>query len=438
MIRLTIVKPDRQTITIDQTMPAELTVGRSTDSNICLDFDSVASRNHAVFIVNPPEIAVKDLYSTNGIVVNGEKFVIKPGEPNEPIALGNGDQVVIGQTKFKVSIPGRTERTKRIGTRRPLTTHGKDTRTRTASTSTRHFRPKSDENVSPVPNTAYDLPPVTPAVPGWVLTRHIASGTTGNVYLGEEPSGAKRAAIKVMGFGLSLSRSVFDILREEVDEARQARHAGIATVTGMGELSLTGGAYLAYEYVQALTLAAHQTSFEKSRIPYKQAFPLMKQLTETVCFLHRRDDVHMDLKPASVLLLRQDGKLRAKLTDHGYFKFLDSSGLVPRGRPIPTMVKLGYTAPEETNPEMEASPAADVFALTAIFYSMLTGKSPYRFAPGRDSLKVVQDGWMQPIEEALPELPISLVVVIERGLSVDPYSRYSTACELLEGLEACF
>lgn len=444
MIRFTITKPDRQTITIDHSQPAELTVGRSANCNISLDFDVQASRKHALFLVDPPYVAIRDLHSTNGITINGEKFLTQQGIESPVRALHDGDQIMIGQTKIKVSVLSKSGGARQASPRRALTTHRRNTLKENAAPDTRYFRADDPVNVTaskvePITaghETVSNLQAVFPAVPGWELTRFLGAGLNGGVYYGIDSGGRKAAAVKAMAVGYTLSRSMLDSLRGNANEARQARHSSIARIFASGELGAAGGAYLAYEYIPGVNLSIHLQRQEDAKLRYRDALPLMMQMTEAVCFLHRRDILHMDLKPTSVIVNANDGKNRAILTDHGFFDFLDSSGISPRGKPGENLLKLGYVAPEEVNPEAEATPAADVFSLSAIFYSMLTGKPPYRFAPGRDPLKVVRDGWIQPIEEELPSLPVPLVVVIERGLSVESDLRYQTACDLYDALES--
>lgn len=461
MIRLTVVKPDGQTLIIDQSSPARLTIGRGSDCNIRLDSDTLSSRRHAVFLIDPPLVSVQDLGSTNGLDVNGRRRSAEHGAAPAPIPLADGDQVRIGQTRIKISVVERAGKKPRTTQRRALTTHRKETNSlpkKPASRNTRPIprRPSSTPPPPPPPppdeiadtgppkgpdtptdgfDTVSDLPPVRPRVPGWELTRFLAHGLNGSVYMGEDKSGATLAdAVKIIAPGKQLKRAMLERLRRETDEARRASHAGIARIAASGEIA-DGGAFLAYEFVSGSSLSVHLETFEERRLPYPAAYQLMMQLTEAVCFLHRRDIVHMDLKPSSVMVQVQGGRRRVKLTDHGFHGFLEDIGLAIRGNPGKDPRKLGFVAPEETNPYSEAMPTADVFALSAIFYYLLTGKSPYRFAPGRDNLKVVRDGWMQPVEELCPKLPATLSVVIDRGLSPDLDMRYQDACALREALE---
>ncbi|MCC8108938.1 MAG: hypothetical protein LIQ30_07830, partial [Planctomycetes bacterium] len=79
-----------------------------------------------------------------------------------------------------------------------------------------------------------------------------------------------------------------------------------------------------------------------------------------------------------------------------------------------------------------------VFSLSAVFYAMLTGRSPYRFESDLPPREVVTQGLIVPIEEALPGIPEPLVVIIERGLSVDADARYQNVCDLYEALESAW
>ncbi len=102
---LVIVKPDREEEILCFSKPTELTVGRSSACNCCLDFDPMVSRMHAVLLIEPPLVRVRDLNSTNGLIVNGVLYGGADGETTGQILeLRNGDEVIVGSTVFRVEL----------------------------------------------------------------------------------------------------------------------------------------------------------------------------------------------------------------------------------------------------------------------------------------------------------------------------------------------
>lgn len=102
-ICLVLVKPDQQEEVLVFDKPTELTFGRSSACTCCLDFDPLVSRMHAVLLIDPPTVRIRDLNSTNGLIVNGELYGGPEGEkPSQTMELRIGDEVIIGSTIVQI------------------------------------------------------------------------------------------------------------------------------------------------------------------------------------------------------------------------------------------------------------------------------------------------------------------------------------------------
>src|SRR5204862_538409 len=159
--------------------------------------------------------------------------------------------------------------------------------------------------------------------------------------------------------------------------------------------------------------------------------------------------IHRDLKPANILLegsgvrgQRAGGTsfLTPKITDFGVAKCAGGDGEVPDLRgPTVTGELLGtpnYMAPEQAMvPRQPVGPAADVYALGAILYELLTGRPP--FTGGTPLTTVLQVLHNEPVSvtSLQPNVPRDLETICLKCLRKEPRKRYGSALELAEDVQ---
>jgi hypothetical protein len=160
-----------------------------------------------------------------------------------------------------------------------------------------------------------------------------------------------------------------------------------------------------------------------------RAVALVGAVAGAVDAAHRAGVVHRDLKPGNILLTA-DGT--PKVTDFGLARRLDVAGGTRTGAVLGTPP---YMAPEQAGGKgKEAGPAADVYALGAILYELLTGRPPFKAATAMDTILQVLSEEPAPVRRLQPKVPRDLETVCHQCLEKDPAKRYRSAEALAEDL----
>jgi tetratricopeptide (TPR) repeat protein len=150
---------------------------------------------------------------------------------------------------------------------------------------------------------------------------------------------------------------------------------------------------------------------------------------EAVQYAHARQVLHRDLKPGNILVMA-DGT--PKVTDFGLAKRLAADSPTQTGDVLGTP---SYMAPEQlAGRAKQAGATADVYALGAIFYQLLTGRPPFRGETPLETLRQVQDEEPVPPGRLHRKLARDLEIICLKCLEKDPGKRYTSAQALAADL----
>jgi serine/threonine-protein kinase len=212
-----------------------------------------------------------------------------------------------------------------------------------------------------------------------------------------------------------------DLQRRFLREARLAArlaHPNVVRVFDVGEDD--GRPFIAMEYVEGETLA--ELVAQRAPLPAAEAARLGTQMCAGLAAAHAAGLVHRDVKPQN-LLLSTDGVL--KLGDFGIAAGHDGTRLTLAGTVLGTA---GYLAPEQARGE-EVTAAADIYAVGAVLYELLTGE-PSRTAGSLAELGS-EDGFGPPdLAARVPSAPRELVAAVNACLSARPEDRPPSAAAL--------
>jgi serine/threonine protein kinase/lipoprotein NlpI len=262
-------------------------------------------------------------------------------------------------------------------------------------------------------------------ISGYEILGEIGRGGMGVVYKARHRALKRLVALKMILAGSYAGPNQLTRFRTEAEAAARVQHAHLVQIYEVGEQE--GRPYLALEYVEGGSL---DKQLNGTPMPARQAAALVETLARAIDAAHQAGIIHRDLKPANVLLTA-DGT--PKITDFGLAKRLDeSAGETASGTILGTP---SYMAPEQARGQSKhIGPAADVYALGAILYELLTGRPPFKAASALDTLaQVIGDEPVAP-RQLQSKTPRDLETICLKCLQKEPHKRYARASLLAEDL----
>ncbi len=264
-----------------------------------------------------------------------------------------------------------------------------------------------------------------PQVPGYVIVGELGRGGMGVVYKARQVNLNRICALKMILAGAHAGPEATARFLSEAETVARLEHPAIVQIHHLGEHD--GRPYLELEYVDGGSLDDRS---DGTPLPADEAAELVEALARAIHFSHGLGVVHRDLKPSNILLTR-DG--RAKIADFGLAKMLDTDSRITGSDLI--LGTPSYMAPEQASGDAKrASPSADIYALGAILYALLTGRPPFRAATIPETLRQVREEAPVPPCRLQPSLPRDSETIALKCLQKRPADRYATAEALAEDL----
>jgi eukaryotic-like serine/threonine-protein kinase len=256
------------------------------------------------------------------------------------------------------------------------------------------------------------------------LDSKLGSGGMSTVYLAMDEVLDRPVAIKLLHREISEEADQLERFRREARAAARLSHPNLVGVIDAGEDD--GRPYIVFEYIQGRTLKRRIQ--EEGRLPVDEAVAYAIEIGRGLTAAHARKLVHRDVKPQNVLI---DPDGRAKVTDFGIARSLESKGLTATGRVLGTT---DYVSPEQAMGE-DVDERSDVYSVGVVLYEMLTGDVPFSAETQVGvAMKHVNEP-MPDVQAKRPEVSAAVAAVVDRATTKDPRDRYGTVAEMVRDLE---
>lgn len=282
--------------------------------------------------------------------------------------------------------------------------------------------------------TAQELPP--DLVDGFTLLEEIGQGGQGVVFRAQQHATGREVALKILREGpLADVRSRHRFARE-TEIVASLEHPGIVTLYGAGRTA-DGHGWVAMEIVDGKNLRDHLHGANLAT-----RLELLEQVCEALAEAHRHGVIHLDLKPANVLV-KESGQVR--VVDFGLARSIlqDAASLsvdALGGTP-------GFMAPEQVRGGITACDTrTDIHALGALLFFLLTGRAPYEDQGSVFStLEAVASGKLCSLEQAISESScapssararLDFIAVCHKALALEPSIRYRSVSDFQADLQA--
>jgi formylglycine-generating enzyme required for sulfatase activity/tRNA A-37 threonylcarbamoyl transferase component Bud32 len=264
--------------------------------------------------------------------------------------------------------------------------------------------------------------------PALMIERELGAGGMSRVFVATEQALHRRVVVKVLPPELAGSVSV-ERFRREIELAASLQHPHIVPVLQAGQAGDL--LYYTMPLVEGESLRARIE--REGVLPVVEVAQLLRDVADALAYAHRRGVVHRDIKPDNVLVSDH----HALVTDFGVAKALteatQSVSLTSAGIALGTPT---YMAPEQAAADPHADHRADIYALGALAYEMLTGRAPFVGSSPQAIFAAQLMETPEPCAAHRPDTPPSLDALVMRCLKKQAADRWQSADELLQPLAA--
>jgi serine/threonine-protein kinase len=265
-------------------------------------------------------------------------------------------------------------------------------------------------------------------IPGFQILSKLGQGAMAVVFKAKQLSLDRIVAIKVLPRRLSENQEFVDRFYREGRAAARLNHANIVQAYDVGESA--GYHYFVMEYINGRTV--HDLLAEGQRLAEDEALDIVMQCARALEHAHAVGLIHRDVKPKNIMITDAGD---VKLADMGLTREMDDyeTATAEAGRAYGTPY---YISPEQIRGEINIDGRADLYALGATFYHMVTGRVPFDGSTPSAVMHKHLKETLIPADHVNRSLSAGVGEIIEVMMAKSPDDRYPSMSELITDMEA--
>jgi tetratricopeptide (TPR) repeat protein/tRNA A-37 threonylcarbamoyl transferase component Bud32 len=260
------------------------------------------------------------------------------------------------------------------------------------------------------------------------IERPLGAGGMATVYLARDPKHEREVAVKVLRPELAAALGP-ERFHQEIKIAAHLNHPHVLPLLDSGEAD--GFLYYVMPHVEGESL--REKLAREGELPVAEAVRILRDVVDALSHAHKHGVVHRDIKPDNILLSER----HALVTDFGVAKAVsEATGvhkLTTEGVALGTPA---YMSPEQAAADKHIDHRADIYAVGAVAYELLTGRPPFTGTTQQEILAAHVTQAVEPVMKYRDTVPTALAELVMKCLAKKPADRWQSAEELLPQLEA--
>ncbi len=260
-------------------------------------------------------------------------------------------------------------------------------------------------------------------VAGHRIDVKLGGGAWSATYKAEQISMARSVVFRAIRSEVMANAELSTRFLAEVKRGGQISHPNLVRIYDIGRTAKR--CYVSVEYIDGSSV--RRSLAKKPGFAVKEAVRIVAEIAGAVDAAHRRDVLHLDIRPSLVLI--NDERI-PKLAGLGFAKVLEdavAAGAINVEHPADNVA---YWAPECLTDRAGAGKRADVYSLGAVLYAMLAGRSPFEESDPVKLVGMVRNARPDPLGQVRKDIPQRVGAIVAKAMAKTPRDRYQS-CQFL-------